>query len=313
MNYQIIIFTVLIVLLVLVFLRYNILTSSPELLDAAQYKNTPVIVKTQQIIQNIVSKAYADIVELFESQESPTTIKLFYKLNCPHCHNFYPVWKRVIEMLPDSSIASEYECSKDSGSCRKYKIESVPAIIITANGVDTVINGELSVEALTKKMSALGMSLNKPNFEGFVNYITAAQVEAEGSSMKSDDPDCPYMSFFTGDNKYHYCASSNYLNGCLNASPGSGINAFDGAFGVITSYLNSLPVANIEKKKKCLSKHVDVVKSWNLCNSLQLAAKRGYSNDVEMKRATPTFLNVNYNDNKDAVDAINYACGLSNV
>ena len=316
MNSKYILYIILIVSLLLVFTKYNIVTSSPELLEAVKYKDESVIEDTQLKIKAILEKAKSDYIEekfINSNSTSPDiSVMLFFSQSCTHCHKFYPIWKHVTgSMLEPGIHNTEIECEKDKAMCRQYSIETVPTVLVFVNGKETRLNGKMDETSFASKLAECGVPMKKTScVEGFVDYISAAQVEAEGDSRKTTDPDCPYMSFYEGD-PYNYCADSNYLFGCINASPGSGIDAFDGAFGVVTSYINSLPVTEIDKKKKCMAKYGHIVKSWNLCNPLRLMEKRNYSQDIDMRLSKPRFVNVNYNDNKDAVDAINYACGLN--
>lgn len=322
MNFKYILYIILIILLLLVFTKYNIVTSSPELLEAVKYKDNSIIEETHLKIKEIREKAKVDYIEeqftnfkaSKDSKESSPNISvmLFFSQSCTHCHKFYPIWKHVTGSMLESHIHNtEIECEKDKSMCKQYNIETVPTVIVFVNGKETRLKDKMDETSFASKLAECGVPMKKLNVaEGFVDYISAAQVEAEGDSRKTTDPDCPYMSFYEGDPN-NYCADSNYLFGCINASPGSGIDAFDGAFGVVTSYINSLPVTGIDKKKKCMAKYGHIVKAWNLCNPLRLMEKRNYSQDIDMNLSKPRFLHVNYNDNKDAVDAINYACGLN--
>lgn len=313
MNYKLVLFVILVFLIIIVLTRYSIFTSSPELLNAVDYK-PDVIVETSKKIADITQKARQDFAESFvDASAADISVMLFFSQSCVHCQKFYPTWKQVIGNLESGVHNSEIECQKEKTVCKQYNIKMVPTVIVSVNGNETRFNGgNLDSSALADKLASLGVPMKARSTEAFVDYISAAQVEAEGDTRKSKDPDCPYMSFYEGDPN-NYCADSNYLYGCINASPGSGIDAFDGAFGVIASYVNSIPASAIEKKKKCMSQYSHIVKSWNLCNPLRLMEKRNYSQDIDMNLSKPRFLHVNYNDNKAAVDAINYACGLSDV
>jgi hypothetical protein len=314
MNYKLILFSILVFLIITVLIKYDIFTSSPELLNAVDYKQD-VIIETSKKIADITQKARQDFTEeLFvnANTSSDVSVMLFFSQSCVHCQKFYPTWKQVSGNLESSVHNTEIECQKEKTICKQYNVSIVPTVIVSVNGNETRFNGDMDAVGLADKLASLGVPMKPQTTEGFVDYISAAQVEAEGDSRKSKDPDCPYMSFYEGDPN-NYCADSNYLYGCINASPGSGIDAFDGAFGIIASYVNSIPSSELDKKKKCMSQYSHIVKAWNLCNPLKLMKKRNYSQDIDMNLSKPRFLNVNYNDNKEAVDAINYACGISNV
>jgi hypothetical protein len=321
MNYKLLLFTIIVICLIFMFVKYDIVTSSPELLEATQY-NPSEFLQTQKTINDIITKAKLDTtstIELFTSRipditDTPDTqdisVMMFFNQSCPHCQKFYPIWKHVTALINSDIHVTENECQKEKTLCSKYKINTVPTVIISMNGEETRYIGQMTVDEFTEKIKNLKIPMHTIQTEPFVDYISAAQVEAEGDTRKSKDPDCPYMSFYEAEPN-NYCADSNYLYGCINASPGGDITAFDGAFGVITSYVNSIPSSNINTKKKCLANYAHTIKAWNLCDPLQLSAKRNYSQDIDMNLSKPRFLHVNYNDNKDSVDAINYVCGLA--
>ena len=315
MNYEFILFIIMVIAILLLFTKYNIVTSSPELLEATKY-DPHLVNETQKKINALITKANTDVASVLEfftndiNGKFDISIMLFFNQSCPQCQKFYPIWKQITSLLAASVHVTEIECNKEKALCRQYKIEVVPTIVISINGKETRFIGKMTEEDLKAKLENLKIPMKAHSTEAFVDYISAAQVEAEGDSRKSKDPDCPYMSFYEGDKGY-YCADSNYLYGCINASQGSDIPAFDGAFGVITSYINSIPSSKLDVKKKCLSKYSHIIKSWNLCDPAQLSAKRNYSEDIASQISKPRFLKVNYDDNIKAVDAINYACNFT--
>jgi len=364
MNTKIIGLTIILALFIIIFLKYDILTSSNNLITASKYKNEVktraqintikqrignVRVEVEDEMNNIMNQAKQDtednllellkklhdlppsitpsgIIEKFQNEtknnktqkQHTLTIILFYSLTCPQCHRFLPTWNLVKESIPKGGAnLTEIESSSNPEMAARYGISSVPTILIMRESkvIDTLL-GEKTFEDIAKVLKMYGIQIEKPDvkrtssLEGFVDYISAAQIESESSSdRKTIDPDCPFISFYQSDKDY-YCADSNYLYGCMNATSGSGIAPFDAAFGVIESYLLSLPDNNLDKMKKCASNHSTEVKQWGLCNAIQLNNKSQYSNDIESGIATKPFLNVNYDDNKDVVNAINYACSL---
>lgn len=312
MNIKPFIFIVLIISLGVI-LHYNIFNSSPELLEAVKYQNTitDLVNVARQDAENSLSKQFIeqfDDVVVTINEKNYIKVYLFYSSACPHCQNFYPIWKQTKELLDARLIeCKEFESYKDKTVFREYGISGVPTIVvINANGERNIIQGELSSEDLISKLRAAGVPVNNRS-EDFTDYITAAQLEAEGSDMKSDDPDCPYMSFYEGEKNY-YCASSNYLTGCVNASPGSGTNSFDGAYSIVSAYLTSLPDSTIDKKKKCMAKHSEILRPWGLCDPARLAQKAAYSDDVNMGAAKERVLRTNYGENKEVVEAVLYGC-----
>lgn len=365
MNNKIIVLTVIVALFIIIFLKYDILTSSSNLIAASYYKNETTVRKqldrikgkientnVEEEMNNIMNKAKQDtednlldllkqlhdkspsitpsgIIEKFQNEQQQQqnknqniSIILFYSLTCPHCHAFMPTWNLVKESVPKGGNTSltEIECSSNREVAKSYGISSVPTILIIKNSktVET-LHGEKSFDDIMKIFKLYGIEIEKPNvkrkdaLEGFVDYISAAEIESEHSSdRKSSDPDCPYINFYQSDKDY-YCANSDYLYGCTNATPGSGIAPFDGAFSVIQSYLLSLPDNSLDKMKKCLSNHSTDVKQWGLCNGIQLNNKTQYSNEIASGISKKPFLNVNYDDNKNVVNAINYTCSLQSV
>ena len=141
--------------------------------------------------------------------------------------------------------------------------------------------------------------------EPFTDYISAHLIEKD--PRKTTDKYCPFISFYQSDKDF-YCASSDTLYGCTNATPGSGIEPYDAKFSVIGGYLGSLPDTSPAKMHRCALKHRDVIRNWNLCEGNRLAEKNNYAKYIDQKKAKDRFLKVNYKDNKKIVDAINYAC-----
>ena len=371
MNTKIIGLTIILALFIIIFLKYDILTSSNNLITASKYKNEVktrdqintikqrignVRVDVEDEMNNIMNQAKQDtednllellkklhdlppsitpsgIIEKFQNEtqkhktqnetqkQQKLTILFFYSLTCPHCHRFLPTWNLVKESIPKGGASlTEIESSSNPEMAKRYGISSVPTILIIreAKVIDT-LRGEKTFEDIAKLLKMYGIQIEKPNvkttsaLEGFVDYISAAQIESENSSdRKTTDPDCPFISFYQSDKDY-YCADSNYLYGCMNATPGNRIAPFDAAFSVIESYLLSLPDNSLDKMKKCVSNHSTEVKQWGLCNPIQLNNKSQYSNDIASGIAAKPFLNVNYDDNKNVVNAVNYACSLKSI
>lgn len=239
-------------------------------------------------------------------------IYLFYSGSCTHCHKFYPIWKQTKELFNKHLIeCAEYESVRDAPVFKQYKIQGVPTIVvIKLDNTETQIQGEIGNNEFITQLRNLGVpvSIREP----FADYITAAQIESENSGMRTDDPDCPYISFYEGDKNY-YCASSNYLNGCVNASHGSNTTPFDGAYAVVSAYLTSLPDSSLDKKKKCMAKHTEILQPWGLCDPARLAQKKSYSNDIAIGLSKERVHNTKYADNKDVVDAVLYGCNTQPV
>ena len=265
-------------------------------------------------------------------------VTLIYRQNCPHSQSFIPTWNRLKENLPDSCSVEEIECSVDSGECAKFNVEGVPTIHINSEkyNIETeetvnrthMIVGNRDYENLVEEFRNNGININdivvenyentpknETQYENYVNYISAAQIEASKKETENRDPDCPELSFNMPE-KDIYCVESignqRMIRGCVNGTPGNqaGLTGFDAAYNVFGTILQSLPNPTTSNMNKCIREHKNTVRQFGLCNNKELAKRANYSNDIKNKKAKPTFLDVDYNQNKKISNALSYACSI---
>jgi hypothetical protein len=265
-------------------------------------------------------------------------VTLIYRQNCPHSQSFIPTWNRLKENLPTSSLVEEIECSVDSGECAKFNIEGVPTIHISSEkyNIETeetvktnhMVVGNRDYDNIVEELRNNGININdvvienyentpinESQYENFVNYISAAQIEASKKETKNRDPDCPEFSFNMPE-KDIFCVESIgnqiMIRGCVNGTPGNqaGLTGFDAAYNVFGTILQSLPNPTTSNMNKCIKEHKNTVRQFGLCNNRELAKRANYSNDIKNKKAKPTFLEVDYNQNKKISNALSYACSI---
>lgn len=276
--------------------------------------------------------------------EKKIILKLFYSSNCSHSHGFMPIWFRLKESIASTVIFEEFECSANSSLCSKENIDSVPTVIVHIEEVNvrddesynkinnykiegardyTNIKEELKHYGIKFKADgqeienfcgcggssnseyAIADNYEVKGIDGFQNYITASQVE--GDERKSDDPDCPFISFHEAD-KGLYCVDSRTMKGCVDATKGSGLNPDDATYGLVGGYLIGLPNPTQTNMYKCAKKHKNAIKSFGLCNAKNLSNKSNYNSDVASNKSKSRFLKVDYDDNKKITNAISFAC-----
>lgn len=261
---------------------------------------------------------YEGFENLNESSNKRITLKLFYSSKCSYSHAFMPIWFQLKDSISDKTINfEEYECSTNASLCSKENIKSVPTVIINIESSENEnhkIEGARSLKNIKDELKHYGVLFNNTNdtndddnktIEGYQNYITASQIEAD--ERKTDDPDCPFISFYEAEKNY-YCADSRTMRGCINATKGSGIAPFDAAYGLVGGYLNSLPNPTQSNMNKCSKKHKEMIRRMGLCNIKNLIEKSNYGSDVSSNKAKDRFLKVDYDDNKKITNALSIAC-----
>lgn len=264
--------------------------------------------ETKNIIKNI-NENFNNIINIGETtrdnsinnNSNKKTITLLYKLACPHSQLFMTTWQLLKDSITSDIEMIEIDCDKNSDICSRFNIKGVPALIITNGDKFKTLTGNLSFVDIVSELKLIGISI--ASIEGYINYISGHTVE--GDERKTDDPDCPFVSFRKAD-RNTYCINSKSIYGCSTADEGSVVNEFDTAFSMIGGYLNGLPdKSNINK---CALKHKNSIKTFELCDSNLLKNKKNYKNLIEDKKAINRFLKVDYNDNVPIVDAIMNAC-----
>ncbi len=267
----------LFVILVYLVSYYNISNNNSEqALNQKQEKFA--VIKYKQKAKRFL-EYFENFVENVEDKEEPiiehmtesTSLKLFYTPTCPHSLNFLPYWKQITETLSATQVKTEMiNCKEDSSTCRKYGIKGVPSLVFSHNGDSNIYRGQMDYQNVIQMVKDNGIHISDNTFEGFANYITL-QDEMGGKNNKPDvDKDCPPITFYK-DGQKSFCASSNYLNGCLELSDKDTLKPFDGAFSVIGSYLSSVP--NRNKMIKCAKKQKETIRNWLLCNGKELSDK----------------------------------------
>lgn len=268
---------------------------------------------------------------------SNNKLTLIYRQNCPYSQSFIPTWNRLKENLPANTIIDEVECTMAPSECAKFDIDGVPTIHIDiekyniateeTENISHKIVGNREYENLVEELKNIGININDitvenyqnspdntTKYENYVNYITAAQVEAS-KQEENRDPDCPLFSFNMPE-KDIYCVESignqKIVRGCVNGTPGNqaGLSSFDAAYNVFGTVLQSLPNPTTSNMNKCITEYKNTVRQFGLCNNKELAKKASYSNDIKDKKAKPTFLDVDYNQNKQISNALSYACSI---
>jgi hypothetical protein len=248
-----------------------------------------------------------------------SSITLFYNLSCPRSQSFLTTWQLLKDNINNNVEMIEVECNKQPELCSRFHIKSVPSLFISTKFTDSngnitnneeLIEGDVPFNDLIYKLKMIGIYVS--NLEGYIenfaDFISAHLIE--GDPRKTDDPDCPYISFYKS-GKDHYCADSDDLYGCTKGD-GDSISPFDAAFSVVGGYLLALPDNSPQKMQKCARKHSNMIRTFGLCNGKQLSEKGNYARDVLEETAVDRVLNVDYNDNTNIISSINNACGNSN-
>lgn len=283
-------------------------------LKANKYNQRIKLFQTKDDINNKINNNINNKIKLIESKAllnktqnkknntlDNVKIKLFYNVSCPHSQTFLPTWKLIKDSIQSNVKTEEYECTVNKDVCVREKITVVPSLIIYTQSGKHKIEGVRSYDDIKNELSTHNIILK----EYFQNYISALQVE--GDERKTDDPDCPFISFYEADKNY-YCADSRSIKGCINATPGSGIHPYDAAYGLVGGYLLGLPKKDQKTISKCAKKHKDIIRGLNLCNTQQLSEKAKYHSRVKDYRAKSRFNEVDYEDNIKISNGISSAC-----
>jgi len=266
--------------LVYLVLYHNLFNSNPEKIQRQQQENF-ANQKYQNEAKNFLTY-FENFIEkakdskgikgkpLVEPMSDPSSLKLFYTPTCPHSLNFLPIWKQLTEILSNTEVeATMINCKEDSNTCRQYGIKGVPSLVFNHKGDSNIYRGEMSYQSVIQMIKEAGVRVPENTIEGFTNYITM-QDELDGNDGSPKDRDCPPITF-SKDGQKSFCASSNYINGCLELSDKDTLKPFDGAFSVIGSYLLSVP--NRHKMTKCAVQQKETIRNWLLCNAGNLNEK----------------------------------------
>ena len=261
----------------------------------------------------------SDTIVSYLNKTNSVKLMLFYKMECPYCQEFMPVWNRIINDLPNNVKYEEIECNKETKKANENNISSVPTIILLVNNEKKIYMGDRSYSDINRFMRSNGVNLVKRTFEQFdgTGYST------DPTPTRPPNPHCPAVTFdkqadiskdsylfqiFNADGQYGY-ANGGYKDGKI-------FTPFTAAYSAVDSYLSSLPYTGDSTKSsyknvnECASLYSNQIRNFGLCDKEQLDSILTYQTNVKDGKGKVIFDGTDYSTNKITVDAIKKACLL---
>jgi thiol-disulfide isomerase/thioredoxin len=253
------------------------------------------------------------------NKTSSVKLMLFYKMECPYCQEFMPVWNRIINDLPNNVKYEEIECNKETKKANENNISSVPTIILLVNNEKKIYMGDRSYSDINRFMLFNGVNLVERTFEQFDSTGYSTDIEPK----QSYNSHCPAVTFdkqaditndsylfqiFNADGQYGY-ANGGYKGGKT-------FTPFTAAYSAVDSYLSSLPYKNDSTKSsyqninECASLYSNQIRNFGLCDKDQLDSILKYQTNIKNGSGKIIFDGTDYSTNKITVDAIKKACLL---
>ena len=262
----------------------------------------------------------SDTIVSYLNKTNSVKLMLFYKMECPYCQEFMPVWNRIINDLPNNVKYEEIECNKETKKANENNISSVPTIILLVNNEKKIYMGDRSYNDINRFMLLNGVNLVERTFEQFSS--TGYSTDPEPTLAKN--PNCPAVTFdkqvdiandsymfqiFNADGQYGY-ATGGYKSG-------NALNPFTAAYSTVDSYLSSLPNAGDSRNgskgtkaivNECAGIYANQIVNFGLCDKDQLDGILAYQTNVLNGSANSMFDGTDYSSNNNTVSAIKKAC-----
>ena len=132
-----------------------------------------------------------NIVAYKGARGAEVLVMLFYKMECPYCQEFMPVWNRIVNNLPNNIKYEEIECNKETKKAIANNITGVPTLILLVNNERKIYMGDRSYNDIVKFMRINGVNLIERTFEQF----DSTGYDSSPEPTPYANPDCPVVTF----------------------------------------------------------------------------------------------------------------------
>ena len=256
-----------------------------------------------------------EYITSYLNRSNKIKLELYYKLTCPHCKNFMPVWTRIINDLPNDATYEEIDVEKNMEKATENNITSIPTIILLVNNEKKIYMGDRSYNDINTFLRTNGINLIQRTFEQF-NTVP--------QPTSGYNPHCPTVTFdkqidlendsylyqiFNSDGQYGYASGGN--------NPDKVLTPFQAAYSTVDSYLSSLPdntnplISSYKNIDECAKLYNNQIINFGLCDIDQLNAIQGYQSNVASGMNNPLIDGTDYSNNTKVVNAIRNVCGFN--
>jgi len=252
-----------------------------------------------------------NIVAYKGARGAEALVMLFYKMECPYCQEFMPVWNRIVNNLPNDIKYEEIECNKETKKAVANNITGVPTLILLVNNERKIYMGDRSYNDIVKFMRINGVNLIERTFEQF----DSTGYDSSPEPTPYTNPDCPAVTFdkqidleadkymfqiFNADGQYGYATGG--------TKAGNVFSPFTAAYSTVDSYLSSLP--DTSKMSECASTYAAQIMNFDLCDKDQLDKILKYQKKINDGSGKYQVDGTDYSSNDKVVKAIKQACAL---
>ena len=267
---------------------------------------------THKYKETMKNKHNNDNIISYLNKNNSVKLMLFYKVSCPYCSDFMPIWYKIVNNLSNNIMYEEIDCEKDYKKANEYQITSIPTIILLVNNEKKMYMGDRNYSDIMQFLKYNGVNLVERTFEEFDSTGYSTEIVPSSNNNKSL---CPNVTF----NSELDVSQDNYLFQIFNengqygyASGGNNsdkiMSPFTAAYSTIDSYLTSLPNgANISQ---CDNNYSDQIRGFGLCDKEKLDNILEYQTNVSQGNSKYRIDDTDYSTNKDVVTAIKNACKL---
>ena len=266
MNKYTIIFSILIVILLFILIKYNVTTSSPELLEASIYKDNNILsllvdkeindivvkAKDSNILTSLVDQEINDIlvkakdeysIELFVDKNTPVISFNLYYDNTPKSMEILSLFTKTISTLKPNNtyifknITIFCGDNNNNSICNLYK--TFPTLVTYFNGIETNLYDTTTTANISDLSNILTSIIDKYNMSThIIYYYTTIQYYYNNKLLD-----------------YH-----NYLNNIFN----NGLKLLLAAFSVnIQKPINCDDMTELCQNKQGLTLDINTVLDYN--------------------------------------------------